>query len=149
TSKGATRLANTVFNQSGEAPGIVSKAYTDRNARTGARFSNAAGDLADVPSRHNFNKFYEGYRSAKGSELYDPVLRGDAKVVVSDDMTKLMERPSIQRALKTVDAWAAEDGVKLTEAERLYMVKRALNEETDAAFRSGKPINRTMKGNTS
>jgi len=147
TSKGAERLAELGATLKGEAPDKYAAAYTARNERTGERFLKGMGPNADAPGVSRFDKFFEGYRSGKGAEIYDPVLRG-GKFNVSDELTSLSQRPSIKKALETVDEWAAAEGKTLTQAERFHMVKQALNQNADAAFASGKPINKKMVGDT-
>jgi hypothetical protein len=147
TSKGAERLAELGATLKGEAPDKYAAAYTARNERTGERFLGAMGPNADAPGVSRFDKFFEGYRSGKGAEIYDPVLRG-GKFNVSEELTNLSQRPSIKKALETVDEWAASEGKTLSEAERFHMVKQALNQNADAAFASGKPINKKMVGDT-
>lgn len=147
TSKGATRLANVGYIMPGEASDKYAAAYANRNAETGKRFLKDMGPLADAPGTYNFNKFFEGYKSGKGKELYDPVLRS-GKLNVTPELAELAQRPSIKQALETVDGWAKAEGKALTEAERFHMVKQALNQNADAAFQSGKPVNKNMMGDT-
>ena len=150
TSKSAERLAELGATLRGEAPDKYAAAYTARNERTGTRFLKAMGDNADAPGVSRFDKFFEGYRSGKGAEIYDPVLRANGgKLNVTPELEALTKRPSIKKALETVDGWAAEEGQTLTQAERLHMVKQALNKNAETAMNSGsKPVNKKMVDNT-
>lgn len=150
TSKGATRLANVGNMMPGDAADKYAAAYTARNAETGKRFLGAMGEHANAPGVSRFDKFFEGYKSGKGAEIYDPVLRANGgKLNVTPEIEALMERPSIKKALETVDGWAAEEGQALTQAERLHMVKQALNKNAETAMNSGsRPVNKKMVDNT-
>jgi hypothetical protein len=150
TSKGAERLAELGATLKGDAPDKYAAAYTARNERTGQRFLKAMGDNADAPGVSRFDKFFEGYKSGKGAEIYDPVLRANGgKLNVTPELEALTKRPSIKDALETVDGWATQEGQKLTQAERFHMVKQALNKNAETAMNSGsKPINKKMVDNT-
>lgn len=147
TSKGAERLAELGAMRKGEAPDKYAAAYTARRERAGERFLGSMGQHADAPGVSRFDKFFEGYKSGKGAEIYDPVLRS-GKFNVSEEMAAIAERPAIKEALETVAGWEAKFGKKFTQAERFHLVKRALNANTEAAFGTGKPVNKNMIGDT-
>lgn len=141
TSKGAERLAELGAMLKGEAPDKYAAAYTARNQRTGERFLKSMGPHADAPSVSRFNKFFEGYKSSTGSALYDPVLRS-GKFNVSPEMDELMKVPAIRETMDQIIADAEKNGIQLGAAEVAHMVKQQLNRNTEAAFASGKAINK-------
>lgn len=143
TSKGAERLAELGATLKGEAPDKYAAAYTARNERTGERFLKAMGTNADAPSVSRFDKFFEGYKSSTGSKLYDPVLRS-GKFNVSPEMDELMKVPAIRETMDQIIADAERNGVQLGAAEAAHMVKQQLNRNTEAAFASGKAINKNF-----
>lgn len=141
TSKGAERLANVGYILPGEAADKYKAAFKLRNEGTGDRFEAA---LPKTRSVADTQRFFEGYKSATGSDIYDPVLRGQAQLNISPEMRALMQRPAIREAMDQIRADAAHYGKDLTEAEVAHLVKQTLNANTDAAFKAGKAINKDM-----
>jgi hypothetical protein len=140
TSKGAQRLANVGYILPGEAADKYAAAFGARNKGTGTRFE---ATLPDSPSVADTQRFFDVYKRQTGSDLYDPVLRA-GKPVISADMLELAKVPAIRDALAQIAADAERHGVKLTVGEQLHLVKQTLNANTDAAFQSGKAINKNM-----
>lgn len=148
TSRGAGRLANLGAILPGEAGEKYTQAFGQRNAQTGPRFLNAMGDEANRPSLFNAQQFLEKYRGAKGSEIYDPVLR-QGKVNVSPEMQEMYDKtPAIRDAVEQVYAWAAEHNMPLRQAEVFHMVKQVLNKGADAAYNAGKAVDKGLVGKT-
>jgi hypothetical protein len=144
TSKGTTRLANVGNMLPGEAADKYAAAYTARNAETGQRFLNAMGEHADAPGVSRFDKFFEGYRSGKGAEIYDPVLR-TGKLNVSDDMLRLMrQKQSLRDAMELIEGTNTAETLRMTQAEKAHLIKRALNDMEESALdKAGKPVDKT------
>lgn len=139
--KGTERLANLGASLPGEAPDKYARAYAQRNQQTGNRFIGAMGDDAERPTIVDTQKFLEKYRSAKGREIYDPVLRSGT-FNISPEMDDLLRVPAIRETMDQIIADAEKHGVKLGPAEAAHMVKQQLNKNTDAAFQSGKAVNK-------
>ena len=142
-SRGTRRLAELGTMLPGEAGEKYTAAFGQRNAQTGPRFLNAMGDQAKVPQIADAQRFLEAYKSHSGSQLYDPVLRS-GNFNVSPEMQKLLETPAIRETMDQVIADGEKYGVKIGAAEAAHMVKRMLNQNADAAFQSGKAVNRGM-----
>lgn len=143
TGRGAERLATVGKLTSNDAANKYSTAYNARNARTGQRFINAMGDEANVPSMFDAQQFLTKYRSAKGSEIYDPVLR-QGSFNVSPEMDELLKVPAVKKAMDKVIADGAENGIEVGAAEAAHMVKQQLNNNVDAAFQSGNAVNKAF-----
>ena len=143
TGRGAERLATVGKLTSNDAANKYSTAYGARNARTGQRFINAMGDEANVPSMFDAQQFLTKYRSAKGSEIYDPVLR-QGSFNVSPEMDELLKVPAVKKAMDKVIADGAENGIEVGAAEAAHMVKQQLNNNVDAAFQSGNAVNKAF-----
>lgn len=140
-SRGTRRLAEVGTMLPGEAGEKYTAAFNARNAQTGPRFIGAMGDQANVPQIADAQRFLEAYKSHTGSQLYDPVLRS-GKFNVSAEMDELLKVPAIRETMDQIIADAEKHGVKLGAAEAAHMVKRHLNKSTEAAFASGKAINK-------
>ena len=143
TGRGAERLATVGKLTSNDAANKYAEAYGARNARTGQRFINAMGDEANVPSMFDAQQFLTKYRSAEGSKIYDPVLRG-GQFNVSPEMDELLKVPAVKKAMDKVIADGAENGIEVGAAEAAHMVKQQLNNNVDAAFQSGNAVNKAF-----
>jgi hypothetical protein len=139
TGTGAQRLANVGYMTSDDAANTYRNSLSTRNARTGERFINAMGDDANVPSAYDAQRFLTQYRSAKGSEIYDPVLRGDNPLNISPEMQAILDRPgsSTREAMDRILAQAEKDGIDLTAGEALHRVKRTLNADAEQSVLGG------------
>lgn len=148
TSKGAGRLANLGAILPGEAGEKYTAAFGRREAQAGQRFLNSMGDEVNRPSMFNAQQFLDKYRGAKGSEIYDPVLR-QGKINVSPEMQEMYEKtPAIRDAVEQVYAWAREHNMPLRQAEVFHMVKQVLNKGADAAYNAGKAVDKGLVGRT-
>ena len=139
--KGTERLANVGYLTSDDAADKYVAAYGARDRGTGQRFINAMGDEANVPSMFDAQGFLAKYRSAKGSEIYDPVLR-QGSFNVSPEMDDLLKVPAVKKAMAKVIEDGAENGIEVGAAEAAHMVKQQLNKNVDAAFQSGNAVNK-------
>lgn len=81
---------------------------------------------------------------AVGNEAYG-AMRGE-KLNISGDMQRLAQTPAVQEALSQIQADAASTGTKLAPIEIAHRVKQKLNQIADAAFVSGRPINKADLG---
>lgn len=141
-----TDLQRTLYAQqanSGKAADIAGKNLLERNQQTGRRFINKSG-IPGAPDPSKAEKYLETFRRTEGSKIYDPVLRSGQPVNVTPEMEALKQRGSIKKAFDTVDKMAAEEGRVFTEAERLHRVKRALNQNAEAAIRRGEAVDRDL-----
>lgn len=143
--KATKRAAFSTQANSDDAAQLMSERFLERNQRAGTTFKQAVPGAPD-PARAE--DFLAAYKTAEGSKIYDPVLRGNQPVNISPEMEALMQRPSIKKAFDTVDEWAAEEGRRFTQAERLHMVKQALNANAQAKMGTGGPVNKNLVNNT-
>lgn len=139
TGTGTQRLANVGYMTSDDAANTYRNALSTRNARTGERFINAMGNDANVPSIYDARRFLKAYKSAKGSEIYDPVLRGNNPLNISPEMQAILDRPgsSTKEALDRILVQAERDGIDLTAGEALHRVKRTLNADAEQSVLGG------------
>lgn len=139
TGTGAQRLANVGYMTSDDAANTYRNSLSLRNSRTGDRFINAMGEDANVPSIYDARRFLQAYKSAKGSEIYDPVLRGGNPLNISPQMQEILDRPgsSTREALDRIIAQAEKDGIDLTAGEALHRVKRTLNKDAEQSVLGG------------
>jgi hypothetical protein len=139
TGTGAQRLATVGYMTSDDAANTYRNALSTRNARTGERFVNAMGDDANVPSIYDARRFLKAYKNAKGSEIYDPVLRGDNPLNISPEMRAILDKPgsSSKEVLDRIIAQADKDGIDLTAGEALHRVKRTLNKDAEQSVLGG------------
>ena len=137
--KGTERLANVGYLTSDDAADKYVSAYTTRDARTGKRFIAAMGEDANVPNISDAQRFLKEYKSAKGSQIYDPILRGDEKFNISPAMQDILERPgsSAREVLDRMMVEADKHGVDLPVAEALHRVKRTLNADAKQSVIGG------------
>jgi hypothetical protein len=138
--KGTERLAFVTQANSDDAAENMLKAYTTRNKATGTRFKAA---VPGAPDARSADDFLNAYTSAEGSKIYDPVLR-KGKLTVSDDMLRLMrEKQSLRDAMNLVDETNAGETLRLTQAEKAHLIKRALNRMEEGVTPDGKPVDKT------
>jgi hypothetical protein len=115
-------------------------AYTTRNKATGTRFKEV---VPGAPDARSADDFLNAYTSAEGSKIYDPVLR-KGKLNVSDDMLRLMrEKESLRDAMKLVEETNAGETLRLTQAEKAHLIKRALNRMEEGVTPDGRPVDKT------
>jgi hypothetical protein len=139
--KGTERLAFVTQANSDDAAESMLKSYTARNKATGTRFKAA---IPGAPDARSADDFLAAYTSAEGSKIYDPVLR-KGKLNVSDDMLRLMrEKESLRSAMALVDETNAGETLRLTQAEKAHLIKRALNRMEEGVTPDGKPVDKTV-----
>jgi phage shock protein A len=132
---GLARLQSTVRD-------VNPNAFTERAASNSAARSAALDDLAGDAGKLDF---YRGERSESAKKLYgDAMAQGvnpEAMTpFVKGQVTQLMQRPSIQAAMKDARKLAAEDGKKLTDStslEGLHYTKLGLDQQINDAVRAG------------
>lgn len=138
------RLGRTAYIAPGRAPAVISDALDARNRATGTRVGNTIqesfGDTAPAVTAAERMRLE---RSGQGRTDYAEAVGPDAPYRVSPEMRQIMqEAPAVQRAMDAIEANAAERGVRLTPAQVAHRVKQQLAADTDAAFASGRAINK-------
>ena len=144
TSEGAKRLANVGFTLPGEAADKYKAAFGQRNKETGQRFIQTLEGDTKPPSAYEAQKYLAEYKTQTGREIYDPVLR-TGEFRISPEMRDVMQKtPGVQEAMDQIMADAAKYNQNLTPAEVAHLIKQTMNKNTDAAFQSGKSVNKDM-----
>lgn len=133
----AARMANTM---PGETRSIAKILLEGRDRQAGPRLSAAFAGPDNPPPSHTMLKGMDAHRSAVGSDVYG-AMRGE-KLKVSTDMQDLRRVPAVRDAIAAIEADAASTGTRLSPMEIAHRVKQKLNDTAEAAFASGKPINK-------
>lgn len=139
-----TRLGRTAYISPGSAPKIIDEAMTTRNRGIGDRMTGsidaAMGDSSPAvleAQRLNLQ------RGNQGRIDYAEAVGPDAPYTISPQMREVMQStPSIRKAMDTILDNAAQNGVTLTPAQVAHRVKQQLASDADAAFASGRAVNK-------
>ncbi len=124
----------------GETRSIAERNLLARDREAGNRIVGAFEGGQSPPSTYEAVQGMNANRSAVGERVYGD-MRGE-KLKVSGDMQKLAEVPAIKDALSQIQSEAASTGTPLAPIEIAHRVKQKLNDIAEAAFASGKPINK-------
>ena len=140
----ATRLGRTAFISPGQAPRIISEAMDARNRQTGERIGNSVREsFGDTNPAVLEAERLRGQRAGEGVRLYEEAVGPEAPFVVSPQMRQIMqETPAIREVMDRIEQDAARMGRQLTPAQVAHRVKQQLQADTDAAFSSGRAINK-------
>lgn len=131
------RMANTM---PGETRTWGKNVLESRDRQAGNRLVSAFEGDAPPPSTFALQQGMDANRSAVGADVYGK-MRGE-KLNISGDMQKLAEVPAVKEAIAAIQQDAASTGKQLTAIEIAHRVKQKLNDVAEAAFASGKPINK-------
>lgn len=140
----ATRLGRTAFISPGQAPRIISEAMDARNRQTGERIGNSVREsFGDTNPAVLEAERLRGQRAGEGVRNYAEAVGPDAPYTVSPEMRQIMqETPAIREVMDRIEQDAARMGRQLTPAQVAHRVKQQLQADTDAAFSSGRAINK-------
>ena len=138
------RLASTAYISPGSAPKIINKAMDARAAdapdRVVADVRRAMGDSDPAVIEAARLK---AQRTNQGATDFAEAVGPDAPYTISPAMRQIQqEAPAIRKAMDAIEQNAAERGVKLTPAQIAHRVKQQLAADADAAFASGRAINK-------
>lgn len=138
------RLGRTAYIAPGRAPAIISEAMDARNRATGTRVGNTIREsFGDTQPAVLAAERLRAQRSAQGRTDYAEAVGPDAPYRISPEMRQIMqEAPAVQEAMDRIMANAQARGVQLTPAQVAHRVKQQLAADTDAAFSSGRAINK-------
>lgn len=146
--KATKRAAFSTQANSDDAAQLMAERFMERNQRTGTTFINEGG----VPAARDpsvAEQAFQQLRDTKGAQLYDPVLRGNAQLNVSDEMKRLIQKnDDVREAVQMVMEQAGRRKDILTPAEVSHLVKRQLNLIADAKTRAGVAVDRNMVSKT-
>jgi hypothetical protein len=137
-----------MYIQPGAAPQTITDAMRLRNRETGDRVVGSVRQAMGKTDEAVLEaQRLKGLRSGEGLTNYEEAVGPNAKYVISPEMRQIMqEAPAVQRAMDDIVANAADKGITLTPAQVAHRVKRQLALESDAAFRSGKAVDKTDTG---
>lgn len=140
----ATRLGRTAFISPGQAPRIISEALDARNRQTGERIGNSVREsFGDTNPAVLEAERLRGVRSGEGVGNYAEAVGPDAPYTVSPQMREIMqETPAIREVMDRIEQDAVRLGRQLTPAQVAHRVKQQLQKDADAAFSSGRAINK-------
>lgn len=138
------RFARTMADMPGPSGSIIRTAVKEQREGAPDRMLRAVEGDTPPPTVYDATRYLAANKSQVGADVYDP-LRA-AKLNVSGDMQKLLEVPAIREAYDQMVAEAAKHGRTLTPFDLMHGVKRQLNRNADAAFASGRPVNKEMVG---
>lgn len=138
------RLGRAAYIAPGRAPGVINEALDTRNRATGLRVGGTVREsFGDTEPAVLSAERMRMERSAQGRTDYDAAVGPDAPYRISPEMRRIMqEAPAVQDAMDRIMANAEARGVRLTPAQVAHRVKQQLAADTDAAFSSGRAINK-------
>lgn len=138
------RLGRTAYIAPGRAPGVIGDALDARNRDTGTRVGNTVREaFGDTAPAVTAAERMRAERSGQGRVDFNEAVGPDAPYRISPQMRQIMqEAPGIQETMDRITANAESLGVRLTPAQVAHRVKQQLAKDTDAAFASGRAINK-------
>jgi hypothetical protein len=142
------RLGRTAYTAPGSAPKIINEAMDARNRGTSQRMIGAIDEATgnSGPAVLEAEKL-AGQRLGQGTKNYAEAVGPDAPYTISPEMRTIMqETPAIREVMDRIEKEAAQYGVTLTPAQVAHRVKRQLAQDADAAFSSGKAVNKEDVG---
>lgn len=142
------RLGRTAYISPGEAPEIIETAMDARNRATGGRVAGTVREaMGDSGPAVLESARMRGQRSAQGRVDFEEAVGPDAPYRISPEMRQVMQdAPVLQETMDRIMSDAAGRGVRLTPAQVAHRVKRQLAADADAAFSSGRAINKDDVG---
>lgn len=133
---GIAQLQRAIMNNP-EAKGLTQQMLENSTARMNS--------LADIAGDEGKRALFESMRDTAAKDLYSKAL--DAGIdpaaltpSLKGEVTKLLKRPSVKRAMQDAKELASEEGVKLTDKNSLrglHYAKMALDDQISAAKRAG------------
>lgn len=145
------RLARTAYDLPGGASQVIDDALTAQRAGSPRRVQSAFEGSEPPPTVYEARQFLEANKGRVGGEVYPPAVEAakgwtGGMGPQTPDIQRLMQVPAIREAFDQVTADAARLGRDLAPLEIAHLVKRQLNQNADAAFASGRAVNKQMVG---
>jgi hypothetical protein len=135
---GNAGIARLQSNVSELAPNRFKARLTENSAARSNAFDDMAGDAGRL-------EFFKASRDAAADDLYGRAAQADIGAnmtpAIKNQVKQLLQRPSMQRAAKQAEEWAAERGEAVTEAgsmRGMHDMKKAIDDEISVAVRAGK-----------
>lgn len=139
-----TRLGRTAYITPGKAPDVIGGALVKRAEGTGPRMKAVVDEtMGDSGPAVIESAKIKAQRAAQGAKDYGAAIGPDAPYKISPQMREIMQKaPVIRETMDRIEANALERGVTLTPAQIAHRVKRQLALDADAAFASGKGVDK-------
>lgn len=142
------RLGRTAYISPGSAPRVINEAMDARNRATGERMGNAVREsFGDTNPAVLEAERLRGQRAGQGVQNYRDAVGPDAPFTISPQMREIMQQaPVVREVMDRIEREAASRGITLTPAQVAHRVKRQLAADADAAFSSGRAVNKEDVG---
>lgn len=142
------RLGRTAYISPGSAPRVINEAMDARNRATGERMGNAVRDaFGDTNPAVLEAERLRVQRAGQGAQNYREAVGPDAPFTISPQMRQIMqEAPVVREVMDRIEREAASRGITLTPAQVAHRVKRQLAADAEAAFSSGRAVNKEDVG---
>ncbi len=128
----------------GETRSIAEQNLLSRDREAGNRLVGAFESGQSPPSTFQALQGMDANRRAVGEQAYGGMRQ--AGLAETPELEALKKIPDIQAAIKAVETDAANKGIALEPIDVMHRVKQQLNLNADAAFQSGKPVNKADVG---
>lgn len=130
----------------GETRNIAEDNLIPRDRTAGNRLVGAFEGGETVPSTFAARQDMSKNLGNVGAQEYGAMRA--AGLQISPEMEAIMQRaPAIRDAMAQIEQDAAQYGTVLSPVDVMHRVKQTLNRNADAAFTSGKPVNKSDVGN--
>ncbi len=136
-------MARTANTMPGETRTLSKSVLEARDMGAPQRLTGAFEGNQPPPSTYALrgeNQAFDQYKRGIGQEAYGNMRAND--VAESPAMQQLKQVPAVKDAIAQIEADAANTGTQLSPIEMMHRVKQKLNDTADAAFASGRPINK-------
>lgn len=141
------RLARTAYISPGTAPKVINEALDARAANTGPRMTRVVNEtMGDSAPAVKAAETLKGQRAGQGASNYEAAIGADVPLNVSPEMESLLKVPAIAEARANLIANAQRNGQTLSEGQIAHGLKRQLALDADAAFASGRSIDKNAVG---
>ncbi len=129
----------------GQTRSIAEANLVPRDRAAGTRLVGAFEGGEAAPSTFAAGRAMEGNLSGVGQKAYGGMR--EAGLTTSPEMEAIMQRaPAIRETIAQIEQDAAQFGTALSPVDVMHRVKQTLNRNADAAFTSGKPVNKADVG---
>lgn len=145
------RLARTAYDAPGGASQIIDDTLTAQRQGAPGRMQSAFEGAEPPPTAYEAQRFLEANKGRVGGEVYPPAWEAGLGWTGgmgprTPEINRLLQNPAVREAFDQVVADAAKYGREMTPLQMAHMVKRQLNNNADAAYASGRAINKDMVG---
>lgn len=138
-------MARTANTMPGETRTLAKSVLEARDKGAPQRIVGAFEGSEPPPTSYATLRGMEGNKTGVGEKVYGEMRASGLQT--SPDLDAIIQRaPMIRNAIKQIEQDAAETGKVLEPVEIMHRVKRTINQNADAAFTNGKPVNKADVG---